>query len=120
MNLFQHIPEELFTILSSPNRKLYADALEVLYLVYQDALKIPEEQLYTALRGSLEEQLADADFDEDDIFEEEREDISGRARFLQRGRGGSGAEGGRVAVLARAGGRAHFDHPCPGFRGGGI
>ena len=90
MNLFQHIPEELFTILSSPNRKLYADALEVLYLVYQDALKIPEEQLYTALRGSLEEQLADADFDEDDIFEEEREDISGRARFLIRKLAGKG------------------------------
>ncbi len=84
MNLFQQVPEELFSILSSPNRMLYADALEVLYLVYQDALKIPEEQFYTALRSTLEEQLAEASFEEEDIFEEERGDISGRARFLIR------------------------------------
>ena len=70
--------------MSSPNRMLYADALEVLYLVYQDALIIPEEQLYTALRGTLEEQLAQATFDDEGIFEEERSDISGRARFLIR------------------------------------
>ena len=90
MNLFQHIPEELFSILSSPNRVLYAEALEVLYLVYQDALEIPEEQLYTALRGNLEEQLAEATFDEEDIFEEERGDVSGRARFLIRKLTGKG------------------------------
>lgn len=71
-------------MLASPNRVLYADALEVLYQVYRDSLKIPEQELYSALRGALESQLAAASFDGEDIDEEELQDVSGRARFLIR------------------------------------
>ena len=84
MNLFEVIPGELFSPLSSPNRKLYADALDVLYVAYGEALKIPEETLYSMLRNKLERQLAEASFDGEDIDEEELRDISGRARFLIR------------------------------------
>lgn len=84
MNVFQSIPNDLFSVLASPNRVLYADALEVLYQVYHDTLKIPESVLYSALRGSLESQLAAASFDGEDIDEEELQDVSGRARFLIR------------------------------------
>lgn len=31
MNLFERVPLELFSVLASPNRGLYADALDVLY-----------------------------------------------------------------------------------------
>lgn len=85
MNLFSALPAELFYVLASPNRRLYADALDVLYEAYRDNLKIPEITLYSMLRSRLEAQLAEANFDsEEDIDEEELKDISGRARFLIR------------------------------------
>ena len=84
MKFFEVIPSELFSPLASPNRVLYADALEVLYLVYRDNLKIPEDTLYSVLRSNLEQQLADAAFEGEDIDEDELRDISGRARFLIR------------------------------------
>ena len=84
MNLFEIVPSDLFSPLASPNRKLYADALDVLYTAYQEALKIPENTLYSMLRSKLEHQLAEVNFEGEDIDEEELRDISGRARFLIR------------------------------------
>ena len=84
MNLFERVPTELFSVLASPNRALYADALDVLYETYRENLKIPEDTFYSMLRGKLEQQLADATFEGEDIDEEELRDISGRARFLMR------------------------------------
>ena len=84
MNLFERIPTDLFFILASPNRALYADALDVLWEAYRDNLKIPENTFYSMLRSKLEQQLADATFEGEDIDEEELRDISGRARFLIR------------------------------------
>lgn len=84
MKLFEAIPGDLFSILASPNRVLYSDALDVLYEAYRDNLKIPEELLYSMLRSKLEQELAEATFDGEDIDEEELRDISGRARFLLR------------------------------------
>ena len=84
MKLFDAVPNELFSVLASPNRSLYADALDVLYESYQENLKIPEETLYSMLRGKLEQQLAEATFEGEDIDEEELRDVSGRARFLIR------------------------------------
>lgn len=84
MKLFDAIPNDLFSVLASPNRVLYSDALDVLYAAYRENLKIPEDTLYSMLRSKLEQQLADATFDGEDIDEEELRDISGRARFLIR------------------------------------
>ena len=84
MKLFDAVPNELFSVLASPNRSLYADALDVLYESYQENLKIPEETLYSMLRGKLEQQLAEVTFEGEDIDEEELRDVSGRARFLIR------------------------------------
>lgn len=84
MNLFDALPSELFTVLSSPNKALYAGALDVLYEAYRDSLKIPESTLYSMLRSRLERQLAEANFEGEDIDEEELRDISGRTRFLLR------------------------------------
>ena len=84
MKLFETIPGDLFSVLASPNRFLYADALDVLYEAYRDHLKIPEDMLYSMLRSRLERELADASFEGEDIDEDELRDISGRARFLIR------------------------------------
>ena len=81
MKFFEVIPSELFSPLASPNRVLYADALDVLYNAYRENLKIPEDMLYSMLRSKLEQQLADATFEGEDIDVEELRDISGRARF---------------------------------------
>lgn len=75
MKLFEVVPGELFSILASPNRILYADALEVLYDAYRENLKIPEETFYSMLRAKMERQLAEATFDGEDIDEEELHDI---------------------------------------------
>ena len=48
MKLFDAVPNELFSILASPNRNLYADALDVLYEAYRENLKVPEETLFHA------------------------------------------------------------------------
>lgn len=84
MKFFEVVPNDLFSPLASPNRALYADALDVLYHAYREKLKIPEDMLYSMLRSRLEQQLADATFDGEDIDIEELRDISGRARFLIR------------------------------------
>ena len=84
MKFFEVVPNELFSPLASPNRILYADALDVLYTAYRENLKIPEDTLYSMLRSRLEQQLADATFEGEDIDVEELRDISGRARFLIR------------------------------------
>ena len=47
MKLFDILPNDLFSVLASPNRVLYSDALDVLYSAYRETLKIPEEKLYT-------------------------------------------------------------------------
>lgn len=84
MKLFEVLPNDFFSVLASPNRELYSDALDVLYAAYRENLKIPEDMLYSMLRSKLEQQLADATFDGEDIDEDELRDISGRARFLIR------------------------------------
>ena len=70
MKFFEAIPSELFSPLASPNRALYADALDVLYTAYRENLKIREDTLYSMLRSRLEQQLADATFEGEDIDEE--------------------------------------------------
>ena len=84
MKFFEAVPSDLFSPLASPNRILYADALDVLYAAYQENLKIRDDVLYSMLRGRLEQELADATFEDEDIDEEELRDISGRARILIR------------------------------------
>lgn len=63
MKFFEAVPSELFSPLASPNRMLYADALDVLYSAYRENLKIREDVLYSMLRSRLEQQLADATFE---------------------------------------------------------
>ena len=84
MRLFEAVPSELFSVLASPNRELYADALEILYVAFEDKLKVPEEEYYNLLMKSLERQLDEANFEGEDISEAERRGASGHARFLIR------------------------------------
>ena len=69
MKFFEAVPDELFSPLASPNRALYADALDVLCMAYRQKLRLPEDELYSMLRSRLEQQLADATFEGEDIDE---------------------------------------------------
>ncbi|HWQ73161.1 MAG TPA: Wadjet anti-phage system protein JetA family protein [Desulfitobacteriaceae bacterium] len=84
MRLFDIVPSELFSILSSPNRLIYSDALAVLYDAFRENLKIQKNTFFTMIRSRLEDELARSEFSEDGISEEEAQDLSGRARFLIR------------------------------------
>ena len=46
MKFFEAVPDELFSPLASPNRALYADALDVLYTAYREKLKLPGQLWY--------------------------------------------------------------------------
>ena len=111
MKFFEAVPDELFSPLASPNRALYADALDVLYTAYREKLKLPEDMLYSMLRSRLEQQLAEATFEGEDIDEDELRDISGRARFLIRKLGSKGCSG-LQQPSARPVPRAARGHAC--------
>ena len=95
MKFFEIVPRELFSPLASPNRELYVDALDVLYTAYRENLKIRDDTLYSMLRSRLEQQLADATFEGEDIDEEELCDVSGLfdTQALQQGLVRKGAWG---------------------------
>jgi hypothetical protein len=82
--LFDIIPENLFSILASPNKRIYADALSVLHEAFRENLKIGMGDLFSMLRSRLEGVLSDTDFADEGIEEIEAVDVSGKARFLIR------------------------------------
>lgn len=88
MELFDRIPDKLFTILVSAKKSLYVQALFVLREAFQTELQIWKEDLTAMLMDSLESSMLEADFTEE--AEEENEDqseaanISGKARLLLR------------------------------------
>lgn len=84
MHLFEIVPEELFSLLSSPNRHIYSDALMVLYDAFRENLRISKSSFFSMLRSRLESDLSSTEFSEEGIYEEEAQDLSGRARFLIR------------------------------------
>lgn len=85
MHLFDVIPSDLFSLLASANKHVYAESLLVLYDAFQENLKIPMDTLFTMLRSRLENDLAHSSFDDEGIEEEEEaRDLSGKARFLIR------------------------------------
>jgi len=84
MNVFDIVPQELFSILASPNKAVYSDALLVLYDAFQENLKIPRDTLFSMIRSRLENALIYSSFEDEGIEEEESHDLSGKARFLVR------------------------------------
>lgn len=88
MNLFDTLKDNnnMFSVLASPNKRIYAEALDVLYKAFNDEkLQIPEETYFSMLKSRMEDVLVSEQFNkEDDMLEEEYVNISGRARFIIR------------------------------------
>ncbi len=83
MSLYDHIPENIFSILASKNKLLYSNALFVVLDAFKTHLKIPKDELSLMLQSRLEDEIYSADFDDEDISENET-GLSGKAHFLIR------------------------------------
>ena len=67
MNLFDKIPENFFSILVSKNKNLYIDALFVLRDAFKQEMSISKENIISRLINSLEDEINQEDFSEDEI-----------------------------------------------------
>lgn len=57
MNLFDIVPENLFSILSSPNKKIYINALFVIRECFSQEMSIPKESVAIAIASKMEDEL---------------------------------------------------------------
>ena len=83
MSLYDIIPENLFSVLASKNKGLYCNALFVVLDSFKAHLKIPKDELSLMIQSRLEKDIDTADFDEEDVNENEA-GLSGKAHFLIR------------------------------------
>ena len=84
MNLYDIIPENLFSILASKNKSLYVKSLFVLLEAFMRQLKIPKATLTSMISNNLEDEIISADFTEENLLDNEKISISGKAHFLVR------------------------------------
>lgn len=66
MLLFSRIPDRFFSILVSQKKELYVQALFVLRAAFKSELVIKREELAAMLMDSLESQIEEADFTEEE------------------------------------------------------
>ena len=83
MNLYDVIPENLFSVLVSKNKNLYVKTLFVLLDAFKQHLKISKDELISMINAQLDDDIISADFTEEELLESEQS-ISGKAHFLVR------------------------------------
>lgn len=83
MDLYNVIPENLFSPLASKNKSLCVKGLFVLLDAFKQQLKILKDELTSMMAAKLENELLYADFSEEELFENEQT-LSGKAHFLVR------------------------------------
>ena len=84
MHLFDKIPEQLFSLLASKNKRIYLDALFVVRKGFQYELNLTRSELVTMLMGELEEKIYQMEEEEDGTLDLIKADLSARANFLIR------------------------------------
>lgn len=83
LDLYEVIPENLFSILVSKNKGLYVKSLFVLLDAFKQHLKISKDELVSMISARLDDDIISADFSEEELLESEHS-ISGKAHFLVR------------------------------------
>ena len=83
MDLYEIVPENLFSVLVSKNKRLYVNALFVLLDAFKTHLQISKDGLVSMLIASLESDIISADFSDEALLENEYS-FSGRAHFIVR------------------------------------
>lgn len=69
MNLYDVIPENLFSVLASKNKNLYVKTLFVLLDAFKQHLKIPKNDLISMISSQLDDDIISADFTEEELLE---------------------------------------------------
>lgn len=82
MNLFDIVPENLFSILSSPNKKIYINALFVIRECFSQEMSIPKESVAIAIASKMEDELLQIQVEEDE--ERIENSLSERAYYILR------------------------------------
>ena len=83
MNLFDFIPENLFSILSSKNKRIYIDTLFVIRDCFKKEMAMPKEQVIIAIQSKLEDELLQVENENED--EEKIENsLSAKVHYILR------------------------------------
>lgn len=82
MNLFDILPENLFSILASPNKRIYINALFVIKERFSQEMSLPKDEVAIAITSKMEDELLQIQDEE----EEEKVDnsLTERAYFILR------------------------------------
>lgn len=83
MNLFDVIPENLFSILSSPNKRIYIDTLFIIRECFKQEVTMPKEEVAILIESKLEDALLEV---QNDSEEEEKieNSLSAKAHYILR------------------------------------
>ena len=88
MKLFDIIPQNLFSILASPNREIYVNSLFVIRKAFKQEMSIRKDDLVSMLISNMEDEILEIEIlsDIQDEYEEVQaaDSLSGRAHFLIR------------------------------------
>ncbi len=89
MKLFDIIPQNLFTILASPNREIYVSSLFVIRRAFRQEMSIRKDDLVSMLISSMDAEMMDMQFLNDNEEQDDEEvkimdSLSGRAHFILR------------------------------------
>ena len=82
MNLFETVPSNFFSILSSKNKELYADALMLLHRLFLYELNIQTSDFIAALIGLLENRSYEVEDDDEVAISEGGLTLSTKARLI--------------------------------------
>lgn len=82
MNLFDIIPENLFSVLSSPNKKIYINALFVIKECFLKEMSVPRDDIARAIASKIEDELLQIQKEDED--EKIENSITDRAYYILR------------------------------------
>ena len=83
MNLFEIIPENLFSILSSPNKKIYINALFVIREQFRQEMSMPRDEVVIAITSKMEDEILQIK-SEDDEEENIENSLSAKVHYILR------------------------------------
>lgn len=69
IELYNIIPENLFSVLASKNKNLYVKALFVVLDAFKMHLKISKDELVSMISSKLDDEIMAADFSEEELLE---------------------------------------------------
>lgn len=78
MNLFDVIPENLFSVLSSQNKRIYVNALMIIKECYKQEMSMPKDEVASAIAAKMEDEIIQMQLEESEYEnnEKERSEIS--------------------------------------------